>query len=222
MGGGVRLNLPEAVRAVGAGMAIENFQLARYFLVSCVYYRARHGWARRKVFKTEVLGWMENATLNLVFTSNRAMILIFKEEFAEFAELLLDIPLHPESTKGSPWLGKVIKISKLRFSVGLINAIFRMDFTITVFHKRAMLLIFYSEHTVSVLDILSYPKSTMAHHGWAWRKFQYEGSQQAGKRYFKISFCKYSKCFLQLYVLSTVVQALCSIQLYKNYLTLMM
>ena len=65
-----------------------------------------------KVFKTEVLGWMENAMLNLAFPYNRAMILIFKEEFAEFADFLLDIPLHPESTKDSPWLGPVINIRK--------------------------------------------------------------------------------------------------------------
>ena len=60
---------------------------------------------------------------------------------------------------------------KLRFSDGLKNTIFIFDFTNTVFHKRAMLLIFCTEYTESVLDILFYPESTMAHHGWAWRKF---------------------------------------------------
>ena len=47
---------------------------------------------------------------------------------------------------------------------------------------------------------------------------QNEGSQMAGKRYFETGFCKYSKCFLQLYVHPAVVQALCSHQLFKNYL----
>ena len=61
--------------------------------------------------------------------------------------------------------------SKLRFSEGLKNAILRLEFTNTIFHKRAMLLIFYAEYTASVLEILSYPESTMAHGGWAWKKF---------------------------------------------------
>ena len=50
----------------------------------------------RKIFKIEVLRWMENKILNLVFTNNRAMMLIFQAEFAEF---VLDIPLYPKSTK---------------------------------------------------------------------------------------------------------------------------
>ena len=41
--------------------------------------------------------------------------------------------------------------------------IFRLAFGNIVFDKRAMLLIFYAEYTESVLNILSYLKSTM---GW--------------------------------------------------------
>ena len=39
--------------------------------------------------------------------------------------------------------------SKLRFSEGLKNAILRLEFINTIFHKRAMLLIFYAEYTAS-------------------------------------------------------------------------
>ena len=41
------------------------------------------------------------------------------------------------------------------------------------------------------------------------KNFQYEGTQKAGKCYFKVGSCICRKCFLLLYVLSTVVQELC-------------
>ena len=37
----------------------------------------------------------------------------------------------------------------------------RFGFANTVFHKSAKLQIFYAEYTASILDILSYPESTM-------------------------------------------------------------
>ena len=43
-----------------------------------------------------------------------------------------------------------------------------------------------------VLDIISYQLSIMAHCNKARRNFQNEVSQEAGKRYFDIGFCKYS------------------------------
>ena len=55
-----------------------------------------------KSFKIEVLRWMKNAFLNLVFANDRAIVLIFR---AEFTEPVLDILLYPESTIGLPWLG---------------------------------------------------------------------------------------------------------------------
>ena len=77
----------------------------------------------------------------------------------------------------------------------------------TDFHKRAILLIFYTEYAESVLDCLSYPEPTI---GPPWlgpeKNIQNRGSQKARRRYFQIGFCKYSKFFLQLYVLSIVVQ----------------
>jgi len=47
-----------------------------------------------------------------------------------------------------------------------------------------------------------------------------KSSQMAGKGYFDIGFSKYSKEFLYLYVLSTTVEALCSLQIFKDYLIL--
>ena len=61
-----------------------------------------------------------------------------------------------------------------------------------VFLKRAMLLIFYTEYTESVIDILLPPESTMGPPLLGQEKnFQSEGSQKAGKRYFKTGSCKY-------------------------------
>ena len=91
------------------------------------------------------------------------------------------------------------------------NVILRLAFADTVFHKRAMLLIICAKYTESLLDIPSYPESTI---GPPWlgpeKIFQHKSSQKAGKCYFKIGFC----------VISTVVQAVCSLQLFKNYLIL--
>ena len=41
------------------------------------------------------------------------------------------------------------------------NAILRLVFANTVFHKTAMLQLFYAEYTESVLDTPSYPESTL-------------------------------------------------------------
>ena len=57
-------------------MAIENFQHAKHSLVSSFYYMAHHGWARKNIFKIEVLSWLENAIFSLVFANNRAILLI--------------------------------------------------------------------------------------------------------------------------------------------------
>ena len=80
-----------------------------------------------------------------------------------------------------------------------------------------MFLIFCTECTESLLDILPYPESTI---GPPWlgleKIFKKEHPQKAGKRYFVIDLCIHSECFLQLYVLSTAFQALCSLQFFKN------
>ena len=65
-----------------------------------------------------------------------------------------------------------------------------------IFHKRAMLQIFYAECTESMSDILSYSESTI---GPPWlgqeTNFQNQSYQQPEKRYFMTGFCKFSKCF---------------------------
>ena len=67
------------------------------------------------------------------------------------------------------------------------NASLILVFANTVFHERAMLQIFYAEYTESVIEILSYPKSTM---GPPWlsqeKNFQNVDSQKPGKQYFTI------------------------------------
>ena len=50
---------------------------------------------------------------------------------------------------------------RLRLFAGLENAILRLVFVNTAFHKRAMLQIFYAEYAESMLDILSYQESTI-------------------------------------------------------------
>jgi len=55
-------------------------------------------------------------------------------------------------------LRKIFNIKALRW---LENAMLKMDFENTVFHKRTMLLIFEAELTESVLDFLSYRESTI-------------------------------------------------------------
>ena len=55
-------------------MAIENFLHARHSLAYGAYHRA-HGWAWKK-FQIEVLRHLENAILNLVFATNRAILII--------------------------------------------------------------------------------------------------------------------------------------------------
>ena len=42
--------------------------------------------------------------VNMVFTNNRAILLIFQ---VEFTKSMLDILSYPESTMGPPWLGQV-------------------------------------------------------------------------------------------------------------------
>ena len=70
-------------------------------------------------------------------------------------------------------------------------------FSNTVFHKKAMLLIIYTEYAESVLYILSYPESTI---GAPWsgpeKSFQNGDSQKPRKHYFQIAFCKCNKFFL--------------------------
>ena len=57
-------------------MAIENFLRVSHSLVSNFYYMAHHDWARKNIFKIEVLSWLENAIFSLVFANNRAILLI--------------------------------------------------------------------------------------------------------------------------------------------------
>ena len=57
-------------------MAIENVLGVSHSLVSNFYYMAHYGWARKNIFKIEVLSWLENAIFSLVFAHNRAILLI--------------------------------------------------------------------------------------------------------------------------------------------------
>ena len=57
-------------------MAIENFQCSRHSLVSSFYCMAHHGWARKNIFRIEVLSWLENAIVSLVFANNRTILLL--------------------------------------------------------------------------------------------------------------------------------------------------
>ena len=50
-----------------------------------------------KNFKLEVLIWLENATLNLVFANNRAILIIFS---VEATESMLNTHSFPEITVG--------------------------------------------------------------------------------------------------------------------------
>ena len=64
---------------------------------------------REKVFKIEVLIWLENATLRLAFGNTvfqkRGMLQIC---YAEYTESILYILSYPESTLGPPWLSQKI------------------------------------------------------------------------------------------------------------------
>ena len=65
------------LQAAGEGgrrgsIAIENFKCARHSLVSIFYYMAHHGWARKNIFKIEVLSWLEGAIFSLVSENNGA------------------------------------------------------------------------------------------------------------------------------------------------------
>ena len=80
-----------------------------------------------------------------------------------------------------------------------------------------MLLSFFAEYPESVLEILSHRESIMGPVCLGLEKnFQNQGSRRLENAILKVGLCLYSKCFLQLYFLSTVVQALRSIQLFKN------
>ena len=73
----------------------------------------------------------------MVVTNNKEILLIFE---VEFTEGVLDILLNPGCTMDPQWLdpGKILLIKDLR---RVKNAIFRLVFAYTVFHKRAILLI---------------------------------------------------------------------------------
>ena len=65
------LGSPITMGAERANMAIicciRYFQCINHSLVSSLYYGAHHGWARRNIFETKVLRWLENAIMRLVF-----------------------------------------------------------------------------------------------------------------------------------------------------------
>ena len=48
-------------------------------LISSLYYGAHHGWARRKIFKTKVLRWLENPIMRLIF----AIQYLIRERFCQ-------------------------------------------------------------------------------------------------------------------------------------------
>ena len=73
---------------------------------------------------------------------------------------MVDILLYPVSTIRPNMVGPGEK-----FQVNVLkrqeNAILRLVFANAIFHKRAILLIFQTEFTECVLEILSYPPSTI-------------------------------------------------------------
>ena len=63
---------------------------------------------------------------------------------------------------GIQWLGSARRnIFKTEVLIRLENTILRLTFAYTAFHKRAMLLILYTEYAKSMLDILSDPESAI-------------------------------------------------------------
>ena len=84
-------------------MAIENFKCSRHSLVSSIYYRAHHGWARRKICKMKVPRRLKKAILRLAFANTvfhkRTILLI---SFAEFTESALGILSYPGFTMVGP------------------------------------------------------------------------------------------------------------------------
>ena len=61
-------------------------------------------------------------------------------------------------------------IFKIEVLSWLENASLILAFANTLIHKKAMLLIFYVEHTGCALSIILYPELVWTHHGWACRK----------------------------------------------------
>ena len=65
------LGSPITMEAESANMAviccIRYFQCIKHSLVSSLYYGAHHGWAWRKIFKTKVPRWLENAIMSFIF-----------------------------------------------------------------------------------------------------------------------------------------------------------
>ena len=80
--------------------------------------------------------------LNMVFTNNRTILLIFQ---TEFRESVLDSILHTEYSTGPPWLGPEKNFQIVVFK-WLENAILRLAFANTIFDKGAMLQLLYAEY----------------------------------------------------------------------------
>ena len=76
---------------------------------------------------------------------------------------MLDIPLYPDSTRDSPWLG-LKQVFEIKVFKWLESATFRLDFASILFYKRAMLPVLYVEYTEMVLDIPFYSVSNMGPH----------------------------------------------------------
>ena len=81
---------------------------------------------------------------------------------------------------------KIFEMKALRW---LENAAFRLDFANTAIHKRAMLLIFYTDYTESVLNILTYLECAMGPE----KIFKMNVNRRLESC--KIGICKYIKCF---------------------------
>ena len=106
--------------------------------------------------KIVALRRLKNAILNLMLAKNRVTLLTFQADL----QIVVDNLSHPKSTLRPTMVG-LEKNFQNGGSHTAKKSILRLVFANTVFHKRRMLQIFYAEYTEIVLDILSYPESTM-------------------------------------------------------------
>ena len=67
------LGSPITMGGESANMAIicciRYFECIKHSLVSSLHFGAHHGWASRKIFKTKVPRWLENAIMRLIFAN---------------------------------------------------------------------------------------------------------------------------------------------------------
>ena len=82
---------------------IRYFQCIKHSLVSSLYCGTYHGWARRKIFRTRVPRWLENAIMRLIF-ANTIHAFFYKEPTSRpssKSSLFIDLKSANCSTKSS-------------------------------------------------------------------------------------------------------------------------